>query len=156
LKEVEVLLEVYYFYCNMSCALHHSFCIGSYVVYLRSWSYRYIILDVAPYLVEYVARRHIALHSYAFVEALADVVCEEKWLYTTWWGCSRGDDIWYINSWILYSEVFLLLIEIPFKLLINSTCGLNSLLKQFTCWVVLSHPCITQCRYSILVMGIGK
>jgi hypothetical protein len=42
-------------------------------------------LDVAPYLIEYAARRHIALHSYAFVEALADVVCEEKWLYTTWW-----------------------------------------------------------------------
>jgi hypothetical protein len=92
----------------------------------------------------------------AFIEVLADVVGEANWLYTSWWGCSRGDGIWYIISWILYSEVFLLLIEVPFKLLINSTCGLNSLSKQFTCWDVSFHPRITQCRYSIHVMGIGK
>jgi hypothetical protein len=67
-------------------------------VYLRSRPYRYIILDAAPYLVGYVDRRHITLHSYAFVEVLAVAVGEAKWLYITWWGCSRGDGIWYINS----------------------------------------------------------
>jgi hypothetical protein len=54
-------------------------------------------LDAAPYLVGYAGRRHTALHSYAFIEALADVVDEAKWLYTTWCGCSRGDGIWYMN-----------------------------------------------------------
>jgi hypothetical protein len=67
-------------------------------MYLRSRLYQYNILDVAPDIVGYAGRRHIALHSYAFVEVLVDVVGEAKWLYTTWWGCSRGDVIWYINS----------------------------------------------------------
>jgi hypothetical protein len=52
-------VKLHCFYCNMSCALHHSFCIGSYVVYLRSRPYWYSILDATPYLVGYAGRRHI-------------------------------------------------------------------------------------------------
>jgi hypothetical protein len=53
-------VKLYRFYCDMPCALHHSFCIGSYVVYLRSQPYQYSILHAAPYLVGYEGRRYVA------------------------------------------------------------------------------------------------
>jgi hypothetical protein len=43
-----------------------------------------------------------------------------------------------------------------FKMLINSICGLNISSKQFACWDVSSHSCITQCRCLILIKGSGK
>jgi hypothetical protein len=44
--------------------LHHSFCIASYVVYLRSRPYWYNILDAASYLVGCAGRKHVA---FAFI-----------------------------------------------------------------------------------------
>jgi hypothetical protein len=43
-----------------------------------------------------------------------------------------------------------------FKMLINSICGLNILSKQFACWDVSSHSCITQCRCLLLIKESGK
>jgi len=43
-----------------------------------------------------------------------------------------------------------------FKMLINSICGLNISSKQFACWDVSSHSCITQCRCLLLIKGSGK
>jgi hypothetical protein len=43
-----------------------------------------------------------------------------------------------------------------FKILINSICGLNISSKQFACWDVSSHSCITQCRCLLLIQGRGK
>ena len=43
-----------------------------------------------------------------------------------------------------------------FRMLINSICGLNISSKQFACWDVLSHSCITQCRCLLLIKGSGK
>jgi hypothetical protein len=43
-----------------------------------------------------------------------------------------------------------------FKMLINSICGLNISSKQFSCWDVSSHSCITQCRCLMLIKGSGK
>jgi hypothetical protein len=43
-----------------------------------------------------------------------------------------------------------------FKMLINSICGLNISSKQFACWDVSSHSCITQCRCLLLIQGSGK
>jgi hypothetical protein len=45
---------------------------------------------------------------------------------------------------------------VSFKMLINSTCGLNILSKQFAYWDVSSHSCITQCRCLLLIKGSGK
>jgi hypothetical protein len=42
------------------------------------------------------------------------------------------------------------------KMLINSSCGLNISSKQFACWDVSSHSCITQCRCLMLIKGSGK
>ena len=43
-----------------------------------------------------------------------------------------------------------------FKMLFNSICGLNISSKQFACWDVSSHSCITQCRYLIYVGNEGS
>jgi hypothetical protein len=43
-----------------------------------------------------------------------------------------------------------------FRMLINSICGLNISSKQFACWDVSSHSCITQCRCLLLIKGSGK
>jgi hypothetical protein len=43
-----------------------------------------------------------------------------------------------------------------FKILINSICGLNISSKQFACWDLSSHSCITQCRCLLLIKGSGK
>jgi hypothetical protein len=43
-----------------------------------------------------------------------------------------------------------------FKMLFNSICGLNISSKQFACWDVSSHSCITQCRYLIHVGNEGS
>jgi hypothetical protein len=43
-----------------------------------------------------------------------------------------------------------------FKMLINSICGLNISSKQFACWDVSSHSCITQWRCLLLIQGSGK
>jgi hypothetical protein len=44
----------------------------------------------------------------------------------------------------------------PFKMLINSICGLDISSKRFACRDVSSHSCITQCRCSLLIQGSGK
>jgi hypothetical protein len=43
-----------------------------------------------------------------------------------------------------------------FRMLINSICGLNISSKQFACWDISSHSCITQCRCLLLIKGSGK
>jgi hypothetical protein len=43
-----------------------------------------------------------------------------------------------------------------FKMLISSICGLNISSKQFACWDVSSHFCITQCRCLLLIQRSGK
>jgi hypothetical protein len=43
-----------------------------------------------------------------------------------------------------------------FKMLINSIYVLNISSKQFACWGVSSHSCITQCRCLLLIQGSGK
>jgi hypothetical protein len=43
-----------------------------------------------------------------------------------------------------------------FKMLFNSICGLNISSKQFACWDVSYHSCITQCRYFIHVGNEGS
>jgi hypothetical protein len=43
-----------------------------------------------------------------------------------------------------------------FRMLINSICGLIISSKQFACWDVSSHSCITQCRYLIHVGNEGS
>jgi hypothetical protein len=43
-----------------------------------------------------------------------------------------------------------------FRMLINSICDLNISSKQFACWDVSSHSCITQCRCLLFVKGSGK
>jgi hypothetical protein len=43
-----------------------------------------------------------------------------------------------------------------FRMLINSIYGLNISSKQFACWNVSSHSCITQCRCLLLIKGSGK
>jgi hypothetical protein len=150
--------------CSMPYALHDSF--ASEVL---SWPM------VRPYwynLASYVARggvrcgfipsevwrqRTYALHSHAFIEVIfADIVDEGK-CYTNYCGCSRKwDGIGYIGTIEFYIYKYSDLNCDSYKMLINSSCGLNISSKQFTCSDVSSHSCITQCRCLMLIKGSGK
>jgi hypothetical protein len=89
--------------------LQQKFCIRSYIMYLRSWPFWYIILDAASYLVGYAGRRHIALHSYAF-KVLLEEICHH---------CFYWKFIHYalIYSWFNTKAQFYV------KSLFNWTCG---------------------------------
>jgi hypothetical protein len=88
-------------------------------------------------------------------------ICRYCWhrevLYKLLWLFKEMRWYWlYRDYWVLYLQVFLILIVILFKMLINWTCGLNILSKQFACWDISSHSCITQCRCLLLIKGSGK
>jgi hypothetical protein len=73
------------------------------------------------------------------------------WLFEEMrWHCLFWD------YWVLYLQVFLILIVIPLKCWLIQFFGLNISSKQFTCWDVSSHSCITQCRYLIHVGNEGS
>ena len=131
-------------------------------------------------------QRTYALHSYEFIEVIFtdDVVlypqryedrgpthciplhilsdiCRYCWrrevLYNLSWLFEEMRWYWlYWDYWVLYLQVFLILIVILLKILIKSNCGLNISSKQFACWDVSSHSCITQCRCLLLIKGSGK
>jgi hypothetical protein len=88
-------------------------------------------------------------------------ICRYCWrrevLYNLIWLFEEMRWYWlYWDYWVLYLQVFLILIVILFKMLINSICGLNISSKQFACWDVSSHSCITQCRCLLLIKESGK
>jgi hypothetical protein len=98
----------------MPCVLHHSFCIGSYVMYLRSWLYRYNILDAAPYLIGYAGRRH----------------CITLMHLKYCWKRCHCYFYWKFVHYILFYHWFVTKVLFYIKLLFNWTCGLNSSPKQ--------------------------
>jgi hypothetical protein len=98
----------------MPCALHDSFCIESYVVYLRSRPYWYNILDAAPYLIGYAGKRHcIALMHLKYC-----------------WKRYHCYFYWKFVHYILFYHWFVTEVQFYIKLLFNWTCGLNSFSKQ--------------------------
>jgi hypothetical protein len=85
-------------------------------------------------------------------------ICRYCWrrevLYNLLWLFEEMRWYWlYWNYWVLYLQVFLILIVILLKILIKSNCGLNISSKQFACWDVSSHSCITQRRCLLLIKG---
>ena len=142
----------------MSCALHDSFAFE-----VISWSYDLtapVQLSIVRcprrgtmrFIPSEVWRQKLhALHSYAFIKVI-NCRC--------WWSeviiqpsvvVRKEMVFWYIGIIEFYIWNISLVNWSSLKLLINSTCALNSLSKQFACWDVSSHPCITQCRYLMFV-----
>ena len=106
-------------------------------------------------------QRTYALHSYAFIEVIfADGVVlysKREVLYNLLWLFEVMRWHWlFCHYWVLYLQVFLISIVIPLKCWLIQFFGLNISSKQFTCWDVSSHSCITQCRYLIHVGNEGS
>jgi hypothetical protein len=120
-------VKLYRFFCKMSCALHHSFCIGSYVMYLRSWPYWYNILDAAPFLVGYAGKRHcIALMHLKYC-----------------WKRYHCYFYWKFVHYILFYHWVVTEVQFYFKMWFNWTCGLNSSWKQI---------CLLRCFHLTLAL----
>jgi hypothetical protein len=131
-------------------------------------------------------QRTYALHSYAFIEVIFvdDVVLypqryEDRGpthcipMHTLKWYLQvlltqgsviqpimvvRGHEMVLVILGLLSSistSIFYLNCD-SFQMLINSICGLNISSKQFACWDVSSHSCITQCMCLLLIKGSGK
>jgi hypothetical protein len=88
-------------------------------------------------------------------------ICRYCWrrevLYKLLWLFEEMRWYWlYWDYWVLYLQVFSDLNCDSCKMLINSSCGLNISSKQFACWDISSHSCITQCRCLMLIKGSGK
>jgi hypothetical protein len=98
-------------------------------------------------------QRTYALHSYAFIEVIfADGVI----LYSKRYEGRRLTHCIPMLTLKWYLQVFLISIVIPLKCWLIKFFGLNISSKQFTCWGVSSHSCITQCRYLIHVGNEGS
>ena len=87
-------------------------------------------------------------------------ICRYCWrrevLYNLLWLFEEMRWYWlYCDYWVLYLQVFLILIVILLKCWLIQ-CGLNISSKQLACWDVSSHSCITQCRCLLLIKGSGK
>jgi hypothetical protein len=103
-------------------------------------------------LSEVCGQRTYTLHSYAYIEVIYVGIVDAGKCYTTYCGCSRKwDGIGYIGTIKFYIYKYFWLNCDSFKMLFNLICGLNISWKQFACWDVSSHSCITQCRYLIHV-----
>jgi hypothetical protein len=150
--------------CSMPYALHDSF--ASEVL---SWPmvrpYRY---NLASYVAwggvrcgfipsEVWRQRTYALHSHAFIEVIfADIV--DEWSVIQTIVVARGNEMVLVILGLLSSistSIYILNCD-SCKMLINSSCGLNISSKQFACWDVSYHSCITQCRCLMLIKGSGK
>jgi hypothetical protein len=159
LKEVKFIDK-----CCMPYTLHDSF--ASEVL---SWPM------VRPYwynLALYVARggvrcgfiplevwrqRTYALHSYAYIEWYLQVLLTQGSVIQPI-VVVRGNEMVLVILGLL-SSISISISDLncdSFKMLINSICGLNISSKQFACWDVSSHSCITQCRCLLFINGSGK
>jgi hypothetical protein len=88
-------------------------------------------------------------------------ICRYCWrrevLYNLLWLFEEMRWRWlFWDYWVLYLQVFLISIVFPLKCWLIQFFGLNISSKQFTCWDVSSHSCITQCRYLIHVGNEGS
>ena len=131
-------------------------------------------------------QRTYALHLYAFIEViLADDVVLYSQRYDGRWPthCIPMHTLkWYLQVLLTQGRVIQPIVVVrgnemvlvilgllssistsisdlncdSYKMLINSSCGLNISSKQFACWDVSSHSCITQCRCLSLIKGSGK
>jgi hypothetical protein len=131
-------------------------------------------------------QRTYALHLYAFIEViLADDVVLYSQRYEGRWPthCIPMHTLkWYLQVLLTQGRVIQPIVVVrgnemvlvilgllssistsisdlncdSFKMLFNSICGLNISSKQFACWDVSSHSCITQCRYLIHVGNEGS
>ena len=131
-------------------------------------------------------QRTYALHSYAFIEVIfADdmVLYSQRYEDRVPTHCITMHTLkWYLQVLLMQESVIQPIVVVrgnemalvilgllssistsisdldcdSFKMLINSICGLNISSKQFACWDVSSHSCITQCRCLLLIKGSGK
>jgi hypothetical protein len=149
--------------------------------YVAQWGVRcsFIPLDVWR-------QRTYALHSYAFIEMIfADdmILYPQRYEYRGPTHCIPMHTLkWYLQVLLTQGSVIQPIVVVrgnemvlvilgllssistsisdlncdSFKMMINSICGLNISSKQFACWGVSSHSCITQCRCLLLINGSGK
>jgi hypothetical protein len=97
------------------------------------------------------------LHSYAYIEWYLQVLLTQGSVKQPI-VVVRGNEMVLVILGLLSSistSIFYLNCD-SFRMLINSICGLNISSKQFVCWDVSSHSCITQCRCLLLIKGSRK
>jgi hypothetical protein len=102
-------------------------------------------------------QRTYTLHFFAYIEVIFAGIVDAWKCYTTYYGCWGNEMVLVILG--LLSSISTSISDLncdSFKMLINSICGLNISSKQFACWDVSSHSCITQCRCLLLIKGSGK
>jgi hypothetical protein len=75
------------------------------------------------------------LHSYAYIEVIFPEIVDAGKCYTTYWVVVRGNEMVLVILGLL-SSISTSSSDLncdSFKMLINSTCGLNISSKQFAC-----------------------
>ena len=159
LKEVKFIDK-----CSMPYTLHDSFA-SEVLLWPMVRPYRY---NLASYIARGGARcgfiplevwrqRTYTLHSCAYIEWYLQVLLMQGSVIQPI-VVVRGNEMVLVILGLL-SSVSTSISDLncdSFKMLINSICGLNISLKQFACWDVSSHSCITQCRCLLLIKGSGK
>jgi hypothetical protein len=102
-------------------------------------------------------QRTYTLHSYAYIEWYLQVLLTQGGVIQPI-VVVRGNGMVLVILGLLSSisiSIFDLICD-SFRMFINSICGLNISSKQFACYDVSSHSCITQCRCLLLIKGSGK
>jgi hypothetical protein len=100
-------------------------------------------------------QRTYTLHSYAYIEWYLPVLLTQGSVIQPI-VVVRGNEMVLV---ILLSSISTSISDLicdSFRMLINSICSFNISSKQFACWDVSTHSCITQCRCLILIKGSGK
>jgi hypothetical protein len=102
-------------------------------------------------------QRTNTLRSYAYIEVIFAGIIDAGKCYTTYCVVRGNEMVLVILGLLSYISTSISDLNCDsFRMLINSICGLNIPSKQFSCWDVSSHFCITQCRCLLLIKGSGK
>jgi hypothetical protein len=147
--------------CSRPCALHDSLA-SEVLSWPMVWPYRY---NLASYVVrggvrcgfipsEVSRQRTYALHSLKWY--LQILLMQGSVIQTI--VVVRGNEMVLVILGLL-SSMSTSISDLncdSYKMLINSSYGLNISLKQFACWDVSSHSCITQCKCLMLIKGTRK